>query len=517
MSTPERIHVGGVPAKSEPLTIECGKANFYRKVSKTEEEDQTEDQNEDEANTQGSTKTQGKLIEGYLYKWASNVCHLEDTEVKVEDLSDRDIDSGLAQEIAKILLKTLKCDGTETVAYFSPEGGIEGVLTEEFTIPSSLRNWRVCRKTYDYIDVHNKPNSQYSGSEIARTISKAAEARVGPAPSDEEVHHIACRIMAEKKDELPKTNKWQILLNQAHSELFVKRNDDAFKSRLKAELNGDAEIPENQTSELVELVTKNLPKRKNNFHQYLLDEAATKECERVEGFDIVILRDGKHELICGVFTAAVQNLLPAGTMDKMRTAAEAFAWRCPYAKPDDLRHPTSQVVHLKGHPEKDVRSQECQEPHYAVCGVEHYGLHPEARHMNGPEGLCFQNFSSVKFGNLTESSAWKTEFPKLRGGVCGVAEKVSRLSLKAWDPQLHKSYLTTQELLPDSHRMRLAKTGILRNLSAAPILDMANNKDRRQPVRVHGTARGSADGRPYRFDRLAQGHGGINLLWRIHW
>ena len=56
----------------------------------------------------------------------------------------------------------------------------------------------------------------------------------------------------------------------------------------------------------------------------------------------------KGEWIRGVVTAGLQRLLPAETVDKMGTAVETLAWRFPFKKPDDLRHPTSQAVRLPG-------------------------------------------------------------------------------------------------------------------------------------------------------------------------
>lgn len=473
MQTTDRIHPGGKPALAEPQPLDDevrhhGDVNFHRLIPKTRGKSKAEDDvgSTENIEVQEKDETEEEVVKGYLYAWASNICHLEDTKVKVEDLSDRDIDPRLAQSTQELLSKILKCDAAEMQvgAYFRSEQH-EGHTTEEFTIPGAPGEWRVCRKTYYDIDAREGPNSQYSTSTTAKRILAEAAAKAGPAPSDAQVKHVACQILAKDRGELRDRQnrvRWSKLLDLAHEELYKYRGDAAFESRLTDELSGTKKRPADQSPELSTLVEQNLPRGKGSeFYQFILDGEASNACERIEGFDIVILRDGKHELICGVVTEAVQKLFTAGTVDKMSTAAEAFAWRFPYKRPDDQRHPNSQVVHLAAHPEKDVRSTECQQPHFAVCGVEHYGLHHETGHGSGLNGLCFQKFNACRnpSGRLLESTAWKDEFPKLKEGVYGVAAKVSRLVLEAWDHKLYEAYLEIRQHLPEELKITLATTG----------------------------------------------------------
>lgn len=468
MQTTERIHPGGKQSQLQPPdeVSRYGRVNFRRQVFKTREQSQQEDAvgTTENIEAQEMNETEEEAVKGKLYVWASNICHLEDTKVNVEDLSDRDIDPRLAQNTQDLLSKILKCDAEEMqISAYCRSEQPGGLITEEFIIPGSLGEWRVCRKTYYDIDAREGPNSQYSTSTTAKRILAEAAAKAGPAPSDAQVKHVACRILAKDRGELLDKNncvRWSKLLDLAHEELYNHRADAAFQSRLTHELSGTIKRPADQTPELVDLVGQNLPTGKGNeFHQFILDEEASTLCEHVEGFDIVILRDGKHELICGLVAEAVQKLFPAETVDKMSTAAEAFAWRFPYKKPDEFRHPTSQAVHLAAHPEKDVRSTECQQPHFAVCGVEHYGLHHENGHGSGFKGLCFQKFYTCRKPDLLESTAWKEEFPKLKGGVYGVAAKVSTLVLEAWDHKLYEAYLEVRQHLPEELKMTLATTG----------------------------------------------------------
>lgn len=503
MQTTERTHPGGKPTSAQPQPLDDdvrshGDVIFHRLIPKTRGQGKAGDDvgTAENIETQEMDETTEEAVEGHLYAWASNICHLEDTKVNVEDLSDRDIGPRLAQSTQELLSKILKCDAEEMQvdAYFRSEQH-EGHTTEDFTVPSPLGHWRVCRKTYHDIDARDGPNSQYPKLAIAKRILAAAQAKAGPAPSDAQVKHVACRILAKRHVDLDDgvaEIKWPDLLHEAHEILYNHRGDATFQSRLEDELSGATERPASLNPELVGLVEKNLlkvrkkkkallkkrkkkktllkkrkkknnllkgRKKKNKLHQFMVDEEASALCERVEGFDIVILRDGKHELICGVVAEAVQKLFPAETVDKMSTAAEAFAWRFPYKKPDEFRHPTSKAVHLAENPDKDVRSEECPQPHFAACGVEHYGVHHEVGHGRGFKGLCFKEFSSPQCRKLPKTSAWKEEFPKLRGGVYGVTAKVSRLALKALDPQLYEDYLEVRQHLPESLRATLATTG----------------------------------------------------------
>lgn len=479
MQFTEFVHPGGKPSHSKPSDEipQHGAVKFYRQVTRARGQSQEEDVScigEDGVVPEEGEMEQ-EVVEGYLYQWASNICHLNDTKVKVEDLSDREIDCQLAQTTQELLSKLLERDAEEMqVSAYSKSEQHGGVITEDFTIPGPLGDWRVFRKTYPDIDARGGSNSQYSTSPIAKRILAEAERKAGPAPSDAQVKHVACRILTDKRVELPSGAaeiKWAKILREAHENLYNHRADASFQSRLNDELSGTARKPLSLTPGLVDLVERNLLKgknTKNKFHQFLLDGEASNLCQRVEGFDVVILRDGENKLICGVVTEAVQKLFAAETVNKMTTAAEAFVWRFPYKRPDDFRHPTSQAVHLAAYPDKDLRSKECQQPHFAVCGVEHYGLHHEVGHASGFKGLFFKEFSSPICRSLPKTSAWKEEFPKLKGGVYDVAAKVSRLVLEAWDPKLYKDYLEVLQSFPESLRMILATTGERINLEDSP-------------------------------------------------
>lgn len=438
MQATERTHLGGKPANPQPKISLTKDFAFHRQEL--------------------------KVVNSRFYSWASNICHLEDTDVQVEDLSEIDIDAQLAQDIQDPLSKALNCDA-ESMSEYSRSEQPEELVTEEFTIPGPFGVRRVRRITCNHIDVRHGRN-QYSESPIAKRILNAAEANVAPRPSDAQVKHVACRIVVEEHGgELPDVavrEQGPKLLHEAQKDLFIHRDDAAYKLRLDREMQ-TSEKSKIQTPKILSLVEKAWRKMKmdNKFHQYLLDTERSNLCERIEGFDVVILRDKNGQLICGVFTKALQKLFPDGTVDKMSRASEAFTWRFPFKTPDEIRHPTSQAVHLARYPDKDVRSEECKQPHFAVCGVEHYGAHHEIVKSNGLRGLHFQEFSHnpEKCPRVYNSSAWKEEFPKLKEGVYGIAEKVSRLSLESWDPDLYMEYKKVNEWLPDALRAKLAKTG----------------------------------------------------------
>lgn len=469
MQATERIHVGGKPAQSQPKIPESGhgQVNFRRLVLKSREQSEPEKHAGTQENTEASEQEVIEEVRGDIYTWSSNIFHLNDTKVKVEDLSDIDIDAQLGQGTQKLLSKALNCNA-ETISDYSRSVQSGGVVREEFTVRGSFRAWPVCRITFNHIDVRNGKPNQYSESPIAKRILKAAKENVAPPPSEPQVKHVAYQIVADrvkgKKSMLPSgsaNQKGKILRTQAQEKLFIHRDDAAYKSDLEREMQA-AERQAAHTPEILSLVQDKWPKqtKHNQFHEFLLDTEKTNLCERLEGFDVVILKDKNGELICGVITSAVQKLLPVGTVDKMNTAVEAFAWRFPFMQPDPLRHLTNQIVHLARYPDKDVRSKDCKQPHFAVCGVEHYGVHHEVGHYDF-KSLHFKEFSAKTKNcpGLLRSPAWKKEFPKLRDGVYGIATKVSRLSLKSWDEDLYDDCVDFNEWLPDPLKAKLATTG----------------------------------------------------------
>lgn len=527
MQPTRRIYPGGQFSPSHPLDEipeHARRVNFRRKVLSPRKQIQTEDAigTKDVVAAPKEDNTEEEVVEGELFKWAGNICHLEDTKVKVEDLSDRNIDPGLAQSTQELLSKVLKCDARKMTANTRSEQSDE-LTTEEFTIFGPLGAMRVHRKTYHDLDARDGLDTQYPESATAKRISEEAEAKTGPAPSDAQVKRVACRILTERSVGLNNSGSkinWPQLLREAHETLYKRREDTVFQSELNDELTGASEEPANLTHELVELVEKKLfgkRSKKNTFHSHMLDTEASHLCERIEGFDIVILRDKKHELICGMVTEAVQKLFPTSTVDKMSTAAEAFAWRYPFKKSDDLRHPTCKAVYLAAHPWKDVRSTECEQPHLAVCGVEHYGVHHETGRSSGFDGLCFERLGYSRCNRLVDTNAWKEEFPKLRGGVYGVAAKVSTLVLEAWDRRLYEDYLEVRRHLPDSLKMTLTTTCKQQYLTVTPSTSLNNTAHRRESIWIHGTARRQAYRGPHRQDRLVPGLGGTDLLWRFLW
>lgn len=156
MQTTKRIHPGGKSARAEPQPLDeevrnHGDVNFHRLVPNVRGQSKAEDDfvTKENIEVQEKDETEEEVVEGHLYAWASNICHLEDTKVKVEDLSDRNIDPQLAQNTQDLLSKILKCDAAELQeGEYSKSEQHKGHTTEEFTVPGSLGEWRVCCKTY---------------------------------------------------------------------------------------------------------------------------------------------------------------------------------------------------------------------------------------------------------------------------------------------------------------------------------------------------------------------------------
>lgn len=147
MQSIKRIYPGGQLSPSQPLDEipEYGKVNFRRKVLKPRKQIQTEDaiSTKDVVAGPKEDDTEEEVVEGDLFKWASTICHLEDTKVKIEDLSDRNIDPGLAQSTQELLSKVLKC-GARNMTANPGQSRMKG--SQQKNSPSSAR-WAPCEST----------------------------------------------------------------------------------------------------------------------------------------------------------------------------------------------------------------------------------------------------------------------------------------------------------------------------------------------------------------------------------
>lgn len=274
---------------------------------------------------------------------------------------------------------------------------------------------------------------------------------------------MACRILAKNDHELPagkKRDRRKRLLCQVQEELYLHRNDTTYQATLTNELNGAKPTDCTITQKDVGLANK-LPNSSNPFHQHLVETETAKACELIERFDIIICRDKNNQLILGVFTEAVQNLLSGDILEEMAQATTAAAYRLPIERPEQLRHPTNKLIHLARFPNKDVNSEKCEQPHFAVCGVEHIGAHHETGSSSGLARLCYQDFFArrERCTAVTKSSAWPVEKPKLETSVYGTATKVSRVALKSWDSKLYDEVLEVRAKLPEELQLTVAKKG----------------------------------------------------------
>lgn len=487
MSQAQPPHPGGVPAPTQPYDSvpRSGSVNFSRFVLQPENREQSEREDGVDPRENSLTPEHGAIgqeveeVKGYKYVWASNICHKDDTKVQVEDFSDVNINPELEQKTHDLLRDALVCDGRDKPAYSRLQNG-DNVITEEFTTPSPFGDLRVCRKTYPFIDVREKGVRQYTESPMAKRIGKTARDRAGPAPTRAQEEHVACRIYARNNRVLPngaQREKWPILLAQAQKELYLHRNDATYQAALNNEMKGAKPADCTITDEDVELVKEKLPNKLNTYDRSLVDSEAANACERIEGFDIVICRDKNNRLMVGVFTEAIQKLLSGDILDKMARASKVVAYRLPILEADPLRHPTNEAIHLAKFPNKDVNSEKCEQPHFAVCGVEHMGAHHETGCNNGLRRLCFQDFSVKGHGvePVLKSSAWTEEHRKHKDSVHGTTTKVSRVSLKAWDPELYDEVLGVREKLPGALQLTLATTGELQKFTTAALGSSLNN------------------------------------------
>lgn len=388
-------HVSGTASRKGPIQAGTTRQTFWRL-----KEDGTEEP-----------------ISGKLYKWAGNICHLEDKAVVVEDLSPLLIDPAIVSE-QELLLSSLLKDDMMTAMAFTTSVTPFGTIMEQCEVagPTGFgRSVKVYRCTIPWIDADNKDNSQYRKSKLAASVQKYAEKIVGPPPSPEQVQHVMARILARNNgvhQNGQKAKQWADTGQQAHDELFQNRTNAGYIDIIRSELAGmgpKLRGYDEQLKRVQKASTKSHKATENKYYSYCINTAAEDKCDLLEGFDIILIRDRNDKLICGVYTEAIQHLMATETVTRMGKAAEAFCWRFPYQKADKIHHPTSQGIHLKKFPEKNVWSQEKdKQPHHAGCGVEHCGLHHEQGHGSGLGGLHFERYSAAVHGtgkSLLESSA----------------------------------------------------------------------------------------------------------------
>lgn len=88
MQATERIHAGGKPAQSQPKIPGRGRGqvSFRHLVLKSREQSEPEKQVGTQGKTEAPEQEVTEEVEGDLYKWASNICHLiqEDLDFRPE-------------------------------------------------------------------------------------------------------------------------------------------------------------------------------------------------------------------------------------------------------------------------------------------------------------------------------------------------------------------------------------------------------------------------------------------------
>ncbi|KAK8023877.1 hypothetical protein PG993_011943 [Apiospora rasikravindrae] len=425
-------------------------------------------------------------FQGQLFEWASNVSHLEDTAVTVEDLSDINIEhqNTSVQRLLDTLGPSLKDDVStpcHLIGHFLDDYQKHkddwGVIIEDF----SLNNFKVHRRTYPMFDAKDGKPKEYGKGDRAQHIEAEAKkrARLDNLEQDGAVHAIGRIVFEDQKKpegqrrflnkdgKLKKQQKesWPLLKAAVHGRLFQTRIDPEGRS----ELLGDVETIQAEdhllfksslemASQMYESGTK---WEENRHNDYLIDVEAAELCDEISGKDIVILRDKNHELIAGVITNATQRLFPSTSslLERMDLAARAFAWRYPYV----------------------------------VCGVEHYGLHTE-KIASGLPNLKFQKFSQAKWGPGIRSkagaggdSAWQEEFPKVLTGLYGLATKQLRESLSRWDPDLHAECVKLHNSFPLDLQLSSVKDG-QNPYSSAQLVDPLTEGHRDTTDLKHGLA-----------------------------
>ncbi|KAK7972646.1 hypothetical protein PG996_006852 [Apiospora saccharicola] len=269
-------------------------------------------------------------FKGDIREWSSNVYHLKDTTVSVEDLSNVNVECD--DETAQRLLNSLRpalVNDSSTPDYefhdYTMSQDQYGVIIEEFT----LDGFKVHRRTFNMFDTKDMAPKGYSAWAGAGGIQDQAtkRAKLDELTVDETLRAVASLLFTDKakpENERRFLNKegklrrknaetWPALKTEVHGQMFRTRDDpdkrrqvmqgfDVCQGRTDPEYEACFRMAKDLYNKAGTL------KEENKHNDYLVDVEAARLCDSISGKDIVILRDRNEELITGVATIAAHNL-----------------------------------------------------------------------------------------------------------------------------------------------------------------------------------------------------------------
>lgn len=400
------------------------------------------------------------IVEGRKWQGFANIAHPNDQEIQMPDLSSDDVQNEALYDQLKEGLSTLLKNDAQSLADTDSYNRFP-ILAEDpscgYTECFSWQSLTVVRCTYTRIDAKEGPKSKYAADEnpIAKLYAEGVSAAIGPEPSVEAYKrfmaaHLLNGTWWNLRSAKPLSGgkalgkrEWEALLLKAHSAWFDDRqrfNDDTTDNTHQQMLNDP------KYAELYGAVVAHFPAKVHNKRRdWEEDNMIAEKCVKIDGKDLVILRDKNFELIAMV-AACAANLISQAKLDEVMEAVNKFAWRFPMYEPEPLRHQCHEHVNLRHNPEWDpLRSND---PHRAVSSVDHMGVNHEYGRADlkaiKPQAM---NLYARRKAGVPELLKPGCEFSKLKHGPVGLAVKLNRLFLEALDPGHYAECVKTNRLL----------------------------------------------------------------------
>ena len=399
-------------------------------------------------------------VEGTLQKNGANVAHTKDTAVQVEDLSavevreDKNIEA-LLDSLPRLIHEDPKSFLDPKTIETLPSGDEE--IIQQFNI----HGFSAYVGTYTKLDALSDDPKKYQNSAIAKRIDHDRQQYFNkPRPKWDKVKDGMIKMLIEEnveivgnyaREDIPgNRDRWKDLAGRVHRKNYLewKRSQDGDKEQDNPPTKAADEEMMEKYNKWKTILEQHIKQDVGHSHwKLMVDRAAAQACQRIEGKDIVMLKDGKNQIIAFVLSEATQKLFPEGTHKRMDPATKALFWRYPFKGSDTRRHPTQIDDHFDRHPNKNVHTS--NDPHHAICSTEHCGLHHEKGAPGDIGDYRLQDYHYAHYA-FVENAGLNQELLKFFQGVCALAQNGLCVTYAALAPEeLKKSVEVNSYIPPD--------------------------------------------------------------------
>ena len=315
-----------------------------------------------------------------------------------------------------------------------------GKITETFTVLGH----RATRIKFTGIDHKAKGNDPkaYANCTFRKAVEQQVDAGVGLRPSLEVEQWVMAKILEEKDNNLggTKSKKWSMLNDMAQERLYVQQD---LEKTVEGSIAADDLLSERHSVLLADVKQHFKRQRSNQYFQYTRDRFASNDqniLQIIKDTDIFVAVDESNAVLVFKWSRAVQALFGEKVEQDVIQACQDWTYlQMIPTQYDDVRHRMEHLDHLIRNPQFDV--DKADDPHHAVCGADHYGIHCAIGHNKGPifqtKGVKCAYFPNRIAHNRPENILHEV----LRPGAFRIVTEVADFCFRGVDRALHREYV----------------------------------------------------------------------------